>query len=352
MLLYIHIPFCDSKCHYCAFNSFTTQDNLKSQYIDALLIQLDYEFNHFNVKKKSIETVYFGGGTPSVIDAKYYEKIFNKINQFLKNDIEITIEANPNSVTLDWLKALKDFGINRISFGVQSFNNDKLKFLGRKHTDKEAIEAIENSYKIGIKNISLDLIYGVKNDNKDLLLKDINTAFSLPINHISAYSLTIEENTYFFKKPILEVVNNDDNLGNFVRKEIEKNGFINYEVSSYGKYKSKHNLGYWGYKNYIGVGAGAVGFSKNKRFYPKENIKEYIENPTISNIENLNDYDIKIEKIFLGFRSSIGVHKSIFNKIELKKIDILLQEKKLKQINHIFYCLDYFLADEITLFIT
>ena len=342
-LLYIHIPFCDSKCNYCSFNSYTNLNHLKKEYFNALKIDFLNE-----IKKESInlETIFIGGGTPSTMDINFYEKLFNLLLPYIKNVKEITIEANPN-VSFNWLKEIKNFGINRISFGVQSFNDEKLKFLNRNHSSKLAISSIENADKAGFDNISLDLIYSTNLDNKKLLLKDLEIAFSLPINHISAYSLTIEENTKwendFSKKKI------DEELEIwFVNKIKEK--FNQYEISNFGKI-CKHNLNYWKRKEYIGIGSGAVGFKKEIRYYSQTNLKEYLKNPTKKDYETLSNKDIKIEKIFLGLRSIVGFYKNILNERELKKVENLIKEKKLIEKDSKIYSTSFLLADAITSYI-
>ncbi len=345
MLVYIHIPFCDSKCFYCNFNSFVSDNLLKNEYFEALYLQLKFELEKF--KNSKIKTLFIGGGTPSTINPKYFEKIFLKFG----NIEEITIEANPNSATYEWLRDMKNLGVNRVSFGVQSFNEDKLKFLGRNHSKLQAIQSVENAYKLGIKNISIDLIYNTKLDNKKLLIDDLNLACKLPINHISAYSLTIEDGSKFEKD--FSKIKQDEDLSNFFIEEIKNRNFYQYEISNFSKgYKSKHNLGYWQYQNYIGVGAGAVGFYENKRFYPPKNLKEYIKNPLNIEIENLTQNDIKIEKIFLGLRSEVGVNLNLFNKKELEKVKILIDEKKIYLKDKKVFNLNYLLSDEIALFIT
>ena len=315
----------------------------------TLEIQLKYEIENFNLKLDSIETIFIGGGTPSTIEPELYKPIFNLIKPYLKKDIEITAEANPNSATKKWLNGMLELGVNRISFGVQSFNNHKLKLLNRAHNSKEAIDAINNAYEIGFKNISLDIIYATFGDTKELIEKDLKIAFSLPINHISAYALTIEENTPFEKKPKMsqEKLEYTEFLFNYIKK----NGFEQYEISNFGKYKSIHNIGYWLYKDYIGLGSGAVGKLNNKRLYPNQNIEEYIKNPLKISTEILTEEDIKIEKIFLGLRSSIGVNKNILNNKEIQQANILYKEKKIYIKNNIIYNKNYLLADELALFI-
>ncbi len=350
MLLYIHIPFCDSKCSYCAFNSYVDKFHLKEQYMKALEVQLNYEFKRFNVQYKSIETLFIGGGTPSTVEPNLYKELFSLLKPYLKEGIEITSEANPNSATYEWLFGMHKLGVNRISFGVQSFNQKKLKLLNRAHNAQEAEEAINNAFKIGYKNLSLDLIYATLGDTKELLLSDIDIALSLPINHLSAYALTIEEGTPFESKP--QMSSETVELTSWLFNEITSRGFKQYEISNFGKYQSFHNIGYWKYKDYIGLGSGAVGKHNLKRFYPNSHLESYIKNPLDIRIENLTGEDKKIEQIFLGFRSFVGVLKNILNNEELKKAQLLVDEGKLHYNNETFYNYEYLLADEITLFIS
>ncbi len=350
MLLYIHIPFCDSKCSYCSFNSYVDKFHLKQAYMKALEVQLKYELQRFSASTDSIESVFIGGGTPSTVEPELYKNIFQMIRPYLADNIEITSEANPNSASKKWLEGMKKLGVNRISFGVQSFNEKKLKILNRAHSPKNALDAINNAKELGFKNISLDLIYATLGDTKELLEFDIKTALNLPINHISAYALTIEEGTPFETKP--HMAKETLELTSWIFQEIEKNGFGQYEISNFGSYKSSHNLGYWQYKDYIGLGSGAVGSYKQIRLYPTSNVENYIKNPLDIREEKLSDDDIKIEKIFLGFRSIVGVNQEIFNKQELQRAKILVEEKKLSFKESYFYNNDYLLADEITLFIS
>ncbi|MDQ1263022.1 MAG: hypothetical protein QG559_23 [Campylobacterota bacterium] len=350
MLLYIHIPFCDSKCYYCSFNSYVDKFHLKKAYMHSLYEQLQFELQRFAVKEKEIESLFIGGGTPSCVEAALYKEIFELLTPYLKENIEITTEANPNSATPQWLEQMYELGVNRVSFGVQSFNDAKLKLLNRAHNSHQAKEAIQNAYKVGFKNISLDLIYAVATDTKEILENDLKTAFSLPINHLSAYALTIEEGTPFEKKPHLS--HEKLSLTKWLFKQIESFGCKQYEISNFGKYRSFHNMGYWQYKDYIGAGSGAVGKMGSNRYYPTTNLEAYIANPLDIHTEMLSKEDQKIEKIFLGLRSCVGVKDSILNENELKKANILIDEKKLIIKNDTFYNTDYLLADEIALFIS
>ena len=349
MLLYIHIPYCDSKCYYCNFNSYTSMGGTKKDYIKALKIDLKFQLEKLNIKRGDIRSIFIGGGTPSTISSIQYRDIFKTLKPFLKQNSEITIEANPNSASKDWLNGMFELGVNRISFGVQSFDSKKLKTLNRRHSAKEAILAVENASKVGFKNISIDLIYGLAYDTKELLKEDIKIAFDLPINHISTYELTIEKNTKFSQTPNMK--KDDENLGYFIRDEIVKRGFKWYEVSNYGKYQSIHNIGYWQLKEYIGVGAGAVGFLRNKRLYSSNNILEYIKNPIKREIEELSQENILMERIFLGLRSRVGIPKEILNSNMQKRANILVKENKLKIENGIYKNINYFLSDELALFL-
>ena len=340
MLTYLHIPFCDSKCHYCAFNSYVDKFSMRAEYMKAITQQLKNELKKFNPKLNSIKSLFIGGGTPSTVEPHMYKEFFETLKPYLKENAEITTEANPNSASLNWLNGMKKLGVNRVSFGVQSFNENKLKKLGRNHSKKQAVDAVNSAYKLGIKNISIDLIYATSFDVKN----DIDIAFSLPINHLSSYALTLEKNTPFFEKT--ELTNDSTKLAtNFIKKVTSK--FPQYEISNFGEYQSIHNLGYWSGDNYMGIGAGAVGFLKNRRFYPNKDVEKYIQNPLHVKVEKLTKEDLHVESIFLGLRSKIGVSLDSLNK---NKIDILLKEKKLTCKDNRVYNNDYLLADEIALY--
>jgi len=354
LLLYIHIPFCDSKCHYCAFNSYTDRFHLKSIYMKALIKQLKFELKkNIDNSDNFIETIFIGGGTPSTIKIEEYKELFKVLSPYITDTKEITIEANPNSASKQWLEGIFDLGINRISFGVQSFNDEKLKFLNRSHNSNMAISAIQNASCIGFNHINCDIIYGTALDTKELLLNDLSIVETLPIDHISAYDLTIEEGTLFYNKP--EVKKESLKLANLLFEELKNQGFNQYEISNFSKNDeacSKHNLGYWQYKPYLGIGTGAVGCVNNVRFYPSKSIEQYISNPMEYDKEILSDEDIRIEKILLGFRSKIGVELSLFSNNELTKIKYLTDENKLTIKDNFIYNNDYLLADEIALYIT
>ena len=349
MLVYIHIPYCDSKCNYCSFNTYVDKFDTREDYMQALYRQLAFELERFSAKENSIETLFIGGGTPSTVTPELYAPIFELLAPYLQKNAEITTEANPNSATKIWLEGMKNLGVNRISFGVQSFNPDKLKALNRAHNPQQAKDAILHARSLGFEHLSLDLIYNYQGDNKVLLSKDIEEAFTLPIDHISAYELTIEDGTKFSATP--EVRQEDEDLAFFVAEEIEKLGFKAYEISNFGIYQSRHNKGYWEIKDYIGAGAGAVGFLKERRFYPQTHIEAYIDNPLKIREELLTPEELLTEKIFLGLRSSVGVEKDSLSDTMLKNAELLCKKKKLRCNATHYYNDNFFLSDELALYI-
>jgi oxygen-independent coproporphyrinogen-3 oxidase len=349
MLLYIHIPYCDSKCYYCSFNSYVDKFDTRENYVESLILQMRYEFKRFNVSKfNQIETVFIGGGTPSTLSAKLYENIFREIKPFLKKGAEVTIEANPNSAKVGWLEEMKKLGVNRLSLGVQSFNEEKLKALGRNHNKKTAIDAIKFAKSLNFETLSIDLIYNYWTDNREVMKSDIDLALELGVSHISAYELTIESNTKFSETP--KVAKRSEELARFVSSEIEKGGLKSYEVSNFGKI-SEHNFGYWQLKNYIGAGAGAVGFLDSYRIYSTSSIDGYIKNPISVKIEKLSKEDLITEKIFLGLRSSVGVNRNLISENNQDRVEILESEGLINIVDEIIYNKDFLLADEVALFL-
>lgn len=348
MLLYIHIPFCDSKCFYCAFNSYVDKFSMRQVYMEALGAQLEAELERFGVSAANrIETLFIGGGTPSTVAAALYRPLFERIAPYLAPDAEITSEANPNSATRDWLEGMRALGVNRISFGVQSFDDAKLRILGRAHTASQANESIRLASGMGFEHLSLDLIYGVRGDTKALLEKDLKEAFSLPVDHISLYALTIEEATPFAKTP--ELAAEELELTRWLFKRLESAGFPQYEISNFGRYRSRHNLGYWEHKPYIGLGAGAVGFLGNRRIYPSPNVEHYIQNPLECTYEAIDTEALVSEKLFLGFRSCVGVDGAILSDAQKREAGLLAREGLLNLRDGRYYNTDYLLADEIAL---
>ena len=349
MLLYIHIPFCDSKCAYCSFNSYVDKFALRRSYMEALQQQLAFELIRFDVREGAIETLFIGGGTPSTVAPELYAPLFETLRPYLAQGAEITSEANPNSATASWLGGMRALGVNRISFGVQSFNDRKLKLLARAHNTDDALQAVRTAKEVGFEHLSLDLIYAVAGDTKELLQHDLETAFSLPIDHLSAYALTIEEGTPFSSAP--EMASEQLELTQWLFETIEAHGFEQYEISNFGIYRSRHNLGYWQYKDYIGLGSGAVGFLKDTRYYPTPSVEGYIADPLDIREERLDAEAIKTEKLFLGLRSIVGVDVAILEPEEKRRADLLVAEGKLTRESDRYRNPDYLLSDELALFI-
>jgi len=348
MLLYLHIPYCDSKCHYCSFNSYTDRFDTRPLYMQALLKQLEHELECFGAEKGSIQTLFIGGGTPSTVAPELYLPLFEALHPYLAADAEISSEANPNSASPDWLRGMRELGVNRISFGVQSFDAAKLKRLGRAHSPRQAIEAVEAAAEAGFERISLDLIYNCAGDDRTLLESDLDRAFSLPITHLSAYELTIEAGTPFARTP--EARQEDVPLARWMADEIFARGLIPYEISNFGD-PCRHNLGYWQLKNYIGLGAGAVGFLKDRRFYPPSSIDSYLADPLGHTVEELTPEDLRMERLFLGLRSRIGIDRHLLTPAERERAELLVKEGKLRRRPEGYENPDFFLADEIALYL-
>jgi len=349
MLAYIHIPYCDSKCHYCSFNSYVDKFDTRQAYMVSLLEQLRYEIERFRIAYGQIETLFIGGGTPSTVAPKLYEPLFRYLAPYLAQDAEITTEANPNSATRSWLEGMCQLGVNRVSFGVQSFRQEKLQALNRAHTPKQAIAAVENAHKVGFAHLSIDLIYNYAGDTEATMLDDLQQAFLLPIDHISAYELTIEANTPFAATP--HVRQEQEALAFFVAETITKEGFTHYEISNFGHYESRHNKGYWELKPYLGIGAGAVGFLGDRRYYPQTDIESYIQNPLQHTVEKLNEEALRTERIFLGLRSRLGVPKAVLTSTMQERAEVLCSEGKLTQSPSHYYNPNLFLADAIALYL-
>ena len=220
------MPFCESKCPYCAFGSSDDEFKKVSAYFKALCLDLNFQLKSQNVKE--ISTIFFGGGTPSAVNANFYDEIFSILAPLCTPKTEITFEANPNSANLAWLKHVKNLGANRISFGVQSFFEDKLKFLGRIHSREQIFKAVKHAHAAGFKSINLDLIYDTKFDTKKRLLAEAENLKSLAITHLSAYSLTLEENTPFAGKKSYK--KDSDTLAKFMIEQIQRAGFRQYEI--------------------------------------------------------------------------------------------------------------------------
>jgi len=256
--LYIHYPWCVKKCPYCDFNSHDSE--IQDGYISALLKDLDGDLKY--VQQRTINSIFIGGGTPSLMSIKDITHLFAGLKDRLEfsPNIEITLEANPGTFEVDKFSEYRNVGINRLSIGVQSFNDEKLKFLGRIHSSKEAQEAILKAQDVGYDNLNIDLMYGLKDQSIDECMNDVMTAISLNPSHISFYQLTLEPNTLFSKFPP-NLPSDEDiwRIGERGAELLNQKGFHQYEISAYSALPSKHNMNYWEFGDYIGIGAGAHG---------------------------------------------------------------------------------------------
>lgn len=338
---YIHIPFCRQKCYYCSFVSFAMPELIEN-YLDALNNEIQYFY-----KTEKLKTLYLGGGTPSILSANQIEKIISNFN--ISKNTEITMELNPEYINKKYLTELKKIGINRLSIGCQSFDNEILKLIGRKHTSKDVEFAVKTAQDFGFDNISLDFIYGLPTQNIDNFLKDLDIAIKLNIQHISLYGLKIEKGCYFYKNPPQNIADEDIQADMYLGAISKLSDFEHYEISNFAKkdFYSRHNLNYWNNENYYGFGLSAHGYVENVRYANNADIKKYIKNPltektkhTLSNQERLE------EEIFLGFRRMTGINIQNINKkfnieFDKKYSDILskyLKSGHIKKTNE-GYCL-------------
>ena len=333
--IYIHIPFCKKKCHYCDFYITTNKNNV-TKLIEA--IQFELILRKKFLDGSNVKTIYFGGGTPSMINPNYIEKVMNQIkNNFeINSNIEISLEANPDDINYENLTKWKKYGINRISLGVQSLNNKILNFINRRHNKSTAISSIKKISE-HFDNFSIDLIYGIPSNKYDNLESDVNQIIKLSPPHISAYSLTIEKNTVFqnwlnnniIKKEKEEEIIRQFNL---LKEMLEKEKYIQYETSSFSKkgYESKHNSGYWKRKKYLGIGPSAHSFNGEFRYWNISDNKKYISSLNKSIIpitEEKLSKKMKInEIIMIGIRTKWGIDNNQL--IKKHKYDILKNQKQ------------------------
>jgi len=313
--IYIHIPFCSHKCIYCDFYSIITDENT-SEYNNALKTEIEFFAEKYS--SHYVDTIFLGGGTPSLLNSEIIQDILSKIySSFnVKTECEITLETNPGTVDLNKLKLFKSMGINRISIGVQTFNDDELKFLTRIHDKQTAISTIKNAAEAGFENINLDLIFNLPKQTKKIWEENLLLAVQLPVKHISAYSLILERGTILSKmvldgKVELQDDDYDADLYEFTIKFLTENGFQQYEVSNFCKkgFECKHNLNYWKHKNYLGFGPSAHSFFENERWWNLSSLKMYIESiksrqNAIRNKEKLDTNQLREEFVMLALRSN------------------------------------------------
>ena len=281
--IYIHIPFCESRCIYCGFYS-TTHNTLQHRYTDALLKEMELRRNELG-NNYSIDTIYIGGGTPSVLQANELQRILATVNDtFTVKAREITIEMNPDDITPELVAKVKAMGINRISMGVQTFSDQRLRFIRRRHTSLQAMKAVEIVRNACINNVSIDLMFGFPGETVEDWQQDVEQALALAPSHISAYSLMFEEETplyHMLKLGKVKQIDEETSLAMYtlLTNRLKANGYEHYEISNYALpgCRSIHNSSYWHDTPYLGFGASAHSYTGNKRSWNVDNIKEYIE---------------------------------------------------------------------------
>lgn len=322
--IYIHIPFCIKKCFYCDFLSYIETENMQEKYIKALLNEINScseEFSDYEV-----ETIFFGGGTPSSINKDLLITVMETVKKsfFCSSNMEVTLEANPGTLTEEKLIEYKNCGINRLSIGLQSADNEELKILGRIHTFEQFEENYKTARKAGFDNINIDLISALPYQTVNKFDTTLRKVIALKPEHISVYSLIIEEGTLFYDKyendksvfPSEEI---DRKIYRESKKILEENGYTRYEISNYAKkgYESRHNMAYWKRADYLGLGLGSSSFINGVRYSNEENMKDYIENSRYKekirkNIEILTKKSAMEEFAFLGLRLMEGIKKKEF----------------------------------------
>ncbi len=371
--IYIHIPFCKVKCNYCDFH-FSIQHKNIDVVMAAMCKEIDLQKGYLG--NETIETIYFGGGTPSIISKNHFQEIIQKIRQnfTVSPNLEFTVECNPDDLTREKLMELKSLGVNRLSIGIQSFDNDQLVFLNRAHNANEAENSVSMAKEIGFDNLTIDLIYGMPNTDDAYWKRQVEMAMTLDVPHISAYCLTFEEKTVFgnwLKKGKIKALSDESNLNQFtiLQDILKEHDFEQYEISNFSKskYISKHNSAYWLGKKYLGIGPSAHSYNGKTRQWNIANNTKYYQN--IKNniihyeVENLSKENVFNEHIMTRLRTKWGVDLDMLNAnfpkylISIKPIiSKFIQNKKLIEQDGKLYLTESgkFIVDHITseLFIT
>lgn len=348
--LYIHVPFCLSKCRYCSFFSIQSVD-----VIPEFAASLQQEIKYYTDEFSEFDTIYIGGGTPSLLSISMLEEIINAIykNFRIGRVAEVSMEVNPGDISVNYFQLLLKLGINRLNIGIQSFDDSILKFLGRRHNSEDAIKAIKYARAAGFTNIGIDLIYCVYGQKISSWMDTLRKGVSFSPEHISCYQLTLEKKNFLYRHYVLNKIpfpTEDEELDFFLTTSNALNdaGYIHYEVSNFSRaenLKSRHNMKYWNHASYLGLGPSAHSFSGNKRWWNKSNVKTYIEDLSCGKIplectEILSAQKLQMETLFLGMRTKAGVdlrsYKSRYGRdlLEDKKEFIAaLVKNKLVEIN-------------------
>ncbi len=348
--VYIHIPFCNSICSYCDFCKFLNYENWTEPYLKALKEEINEYYEGDKVK-----TLYIGGGTPSALKEEYIDKLFNILKVFkLKENAEITFECNVNDITEEKLITLKKHNVNRLSIGVESFNKYNLKFLNRKHDKKQIIEKINLCKQYGFDNINVDLIYALPTEDMFILMKDISCLLKLDVEHISTYSLIIEENTALHNKKVKNIDEElDSKMYKYICKKLKKKNYIHYEVSNFAKEgkESKHNLTYWDNEEYYGFGCGAHGYINNMRYENTRSLSKYFDKQF-----RLEEFLVSIQEemeneVILGLRKLKGISISKFKEKYDKDIREVFNINKAIELSYLEQKGDYLFIPEDKIYI-
>lgn len=323
--IYIHIPFCMAKCNYCDFNSYSNMEYMEEFYVDALIKEMKQRFLNLD-SQYNIKSIYIGGGTPTYLNYENLKKLLIFLNKFYKDGIEYTCEANPGTLSYEKLWLLKEYGVNRLSIGLQSLDNNILKYLGRVHSFEDFMENYKVAREVGFENINVDLMFSIQGQTIDDFANGLKFICDLNPEHISCYGLIIEENTAFgrlYKSGKLQVIDEDTDYKMYKTaiSILKDKGYIRYEISNYAKagFESTHNIIYWKTKEYIGFGAGAHSYIDGLRFSNDLSIKKYIEKidegrlPTCFE-EKLSIKEEMAEFMFMGLRMMEGVELLDFKK--------------------------------------
>jgi len=327
--IYVHIPFCVQRCYYCDFFS-STRLELTEQFVNACLKEIELRATYLD--GKVADTIYLGGGTPSLLDAASLELILNKLYKHLNisTQAEITIEANPDDLNMEVLRDFKSLGFDRISLGIQSFRDKDLLFMNRRHNADQAINSIDMVEKAGFDNISIDLIYGIPGLKENDWINNLMRLKNLPINHLSAYHLTIEKETVFgkwLKTGKIKEMDEEHSLTQYkiLRELSGEFGFEHYEISNFAKNKlySCHNMKYWTGEWYLGIGASAHSFNGKSRHWNPSDLQQYIDgymaNDLLTEQENISNNDRRNELIMTGLRTIWGVKQVDWEKLNHKQ---------------------------------
>lgn len=334
--LYIHIPFCSHICKYCDFHKEMAKPDKKQRYIKALI----KEFTHYQDKYSNLRTIYIGGGTPSSLDYSLLEELLLAIRTHinLQEVEEYTIETNPNDITEDFITLIQEYGVNRISIGVQSFHQKHLDYIGRTHSKEDVLNAISLLRKANFPNISIDMMFSLIDQTMDELKEDVEETLRLDVDHISYYSLILEEKSVLYhllQKSDQELSEEEleGDMYNLVIDTLKENGYQHYEISNFCKpgRESKHNITYWTMKDYLGLGSGSHSMYDNSRFYHPTNIWEYIHAMEADNYDILERYEYSgiSEDMMLSLRLLKGVSIEEIN--QKYQVDIFEKFPELNQ---------------------